>query len=35
MKGTHLAIEVAKKTGIPLKIAGEVQPHLPGLFRFA
>ena len=26
MKGTHIAIEVAKKTGIPLKIAGDVQP---------
>lgn len=26
MKGTHLAIDVARKTGIPLKIAGEVQP---------
>jgi glycosyltransferase involved in cell wall biosynthesis len=26
MKGAHLAIEVAKRTGIPLKIAGEVQP---------
>ena len=26
MKGTHLAIQVAKKAGIPLKIAGEVQP---------
>lgn len=26
MKGTHIAIEVAKRTGIPLKIAGEVQP---------
>jgi glycosyltransferase involved in cell wall biosynthesis len=26
LKGTHLAIEVAKRTGIPLKIAGEVQP---------
>jgi glycosyltransferase involved in cell wall biosynthesis len=25
-KGTHLAIEIAKKTGIPLKIAGEIQP---------
>ena len=25
-KGTHLAIQVAKQTGIPLKIAGEVQP---------
>jgi len=29
VKGTHLAIAVAKKSGIPLKIAGEVQP----LFR--
>ncbi len=29
IKGTHLAIQVAKKAGIPLKIAGEVQP----LFR--
>jgi len=26
VKGTHLAIEVANRTGIPLKIAGEVQP---------
>ncbi len=26
VKGTHLAIEVAKKAGIPLKIAGEIQP---------
>jgi glycosyltransferase involved in cell wall biosynthesis len=26
IKGTHLAIDVAKKAGIPLKIAGEVQP---------
>lgn len=25
-KGTHLAIEIAKKSGIPLKIAGEIQP---------
>jgi len=25
-KGTHLAIETAKKAGIPLKIAGEIQP---------
>ena len=25
-KGTHLAIEVAKLSGMPLKIAGEVQP---------
>jgi glycosyltransferase involved in cell wall biosynthesis len=26
MKGTHLAVAVAQKAGIPLKIAGEVQP---------
>lgn len=26
VKGAHTAIEVAKRTGIPLKIAGEVQP---------
>jgi len=26
VKGAHLAIEVARKAGIPLKIAGEVQP---------
>jgi glycosyltransferase involved in cell wall biosynthesis len=26
VKGPHLAIEVARKAGIPLKIAGEVQP---------
>src|SRR3954470_17352983 len=26
IKGTHIAIEVAKKTGLPLKIAGEIQP---------
>jgi glycosyltransferase involved in cell wall biosynthesis len=26
MKGPHLAIEVAKRSGIPLKIAGEIQP---------
>src|SRR6185312_5084153 len=26
IKGTHLAIEIAKQSGIPLKIAGEVQP---------
>jgi glycosyltransferase involved in cell wall biosynthesis len=29
VKGTHLAIAIAKKAGVPLKIAGEVQP----LFR--
>ncbi|HVP64531.1 MAG TPA: glycosyltransferase family 4 protein [candidate division Zixibacteria bacterium] len=26
VKGTHIAIEIAKKAGIPLKIAGEIQP---------
>lgn len=26
LKGTHLAIDVAQRTGIPLKIAGDVQP---------
>jgi len=26
VKGAHIAIEVAQRTGIPLKIAGEVQP---------
>jgi glycosyltransferase involved in cell wall biosynthesis len=26
MKGTHLAIEAAKRSGVPLKIAGEIQP---------
>jgi glycosyltransferase involved in cell wall biosynthesis len=26
VKGVHLAIEVAKKSGLPLKIAGEIQP---------
>jgi len=25
-KGTHLAVEIAQQSGIPLKIAGEVQP---------
>lgn len=26
VKGTHIAIEIAKQSGIPLKIAGEIQP---------
>jgi len=26
LKGTHLAIDVARRTGLPLKIAGEIQP---------
>ena len=33
MKGTHLAIEVAKQCGIPLKIAGEVQPRYRDYFE--
>jgi glycosyltransferase involved in cell wall biosynthesis len=32
IKGTHLAIEVAKKSGVPLKIAGEVQPIFQDYF---
>ena len=26
LKGTHVAIEIAQRSGIPLKIAGEIQP---------
>jgi glycosyltransferase involved in cell wall biosynthesis len=33
MKGTHLAIQIAKKAGIPLKIAGEVQPMFRDYFE--
>ena len=33
VKGPHLAIEVAKKTGIPLKIAGEIQPLFRNYFE--
>ena len=33
VKGPHLAIEVAKRTGIPLKIAGEVQPLFKDFFE--
>ena len=33
VKGTHNAIEVAKRTGIPLKIAGEVQPMFQEYFE--
>ena len=33
VKGTHLAIEVAMKTGIPLKIAGEIQPMFRDYFN--
>ena len=31
-KGTHLAIQVARRCGIPLKIAGEVQPLFQDYF---
>ena len=33
VKGPHLAIEVAKKSGIPLKLAGEVQPMFRSYFE--
>ena len=33
VKGAHAAIEVAKKVGIPLKIAGEVQPIYRNYFE--
>lgn len=33
VKGVHLAIQVAKKSGIPLKIAGEVQPMYRDYFE--
>ncbi len=33
IKGTHLAIEIAKRAGIPLKIAGEVQPSFRDYFE--
>ena len=32
IKGTHLAIEIAKRAEIPLKIAGEIQPVYRGYF---
>lgn len=32
VKGAHLAIEVAKKAGIPLKMAGEIQPMYKSYF---
>ena len=32
-KGTHLAIEIAKRAGIPLKIAGEIQPCYEGYWK--
>jgi glycosyltransferase involved in cell wall biosynthesis len=33
IKGTHVAIEVAKRSGIPLKIAGEIQPMYQDYFN--
>jgi glycosyltransferase involved in cell wall biosynthesis len=33
VKGTHLASEVAKRAGIPLKIAGQIQPVYQGYFE--
>jgi glycosyltransferase involved in cell wall biosynthesis len=33
VKGTHSAIDVAKRSGIPLKIAGEVQPEYRDYFE--
>ena len=34
-KGTHLAIEIARRTGVPLKIAGEIQPVYKGYWETA
>jgi len=34
IKGTHLAIEVAKKSGIPFEDCRRSTAHLSGLFRF-
>src|ERR1700746_351106 len=33
IKGTHIAIDVAQRTGVPLKIAGEVQPAFREYFE--
>ncbi|HET7441146.1 MAG TPA: glycosyltransferase family 4 protein [Terriglobales bacterium] len=33
IKGTHLAIDVAKRTGIPLKMAGDIQPAFRDYFE--
>ena len=33
VKGAHLAIQVAQRAGIPLKIAGEVQPQFKDYFE--
>ena len=34
-KGTHLAIEIARRSGMPLKIAGEIQPAFRGYWQAA
>ncbi len=34
-KGPHLAIEAARRAGVRLKLAGEIQPHLQGLLGAA
>jgi glycosyltransferase involved in cell wall biosynthesis len=33
VKGPHLAIEIARKAGIPLKIAGEIQPPFKSYYE--
>jgi len=33
IKGTHLAIQIARQSGVPLKIAGEVQPIFRDYFE--
>ncbi len=33
IKGTHVAIDVAKRTGVPLKIAGDIQPAYRDYFE--
>jgi glycosyltransferase involved in cell wall biosynthesis len=33
VKGAHTAVEVAKRTGIPLKIAGEIQPRFKDYYE--
>jgi glycosyltransferase involved in cell wall biosynthesis len=33
MKGAHVAIEIAQRTGIPLKMAGEIQPVFRGYYE--
>jgi glycosyltransferase involved in cell wall biosynthesis len=35
VKGPHLAIDVAKRTGLPLRMAGEIQPMFRGYWETA